>query len=173
MFMASARPNPLDSTRPRPAPESRAQNWDTPNQRLFFVVLLKALLGIALAHPTLTREARDYLTGVIRGLIERLEQRQAPAPSTNPAHTNKHRGTAAILARPSRNRAPIAARRRRPRAEPAPRPPAQAPHCASANQVRGPPHHHPPVRDRSIQPPTPAPRCPPHRRLAAQRVAPA
>jgi hypothetical protein len=139
MFMASARPNPLDSNRPRPVRESRAQDWDTPGQRLLFIVLFKTLLGIALAHPTLTRDARDHLAGLIRGLIDRLEQRNAPAAT--PAQTSRHPAGTAIRARTGRTPTRIPSRRRRPRAEPAPPPHPQAPHCASANQVRGPPRH--------------------------------
>jgi hypothetical protein len=139
MFMPSARPNPLDSNRPPPAPESRAQNQDTPVQRLFFLALLRMLLGIALAHPTLTRDARDHLTGVIRGLIDHFEQQRRPAPSADPAHTSHRPATAAIRARTGRNPGPIGGRRRRPRAEPAAPPRPGALPCASANQVRGPP----------------------------------
>ena len=151
MFMASARPHPLDSNRPPPVPKSRAQIPDAPDQRLFFILLLKTLLAIGLAHPTLTREARDRITGMIRALIERLEQQRSPAPSADPAQTSQHRRTAAIRTRASRNRAPTARRKRRPRAEPAAPRSTKRPHCASANQVCGPPrrpsqHQHPALR---------------------------
>ena len=138
--MPSARPNPLDSNRLPPVRESRAQNPDTTEGRLFFLVLLRTLLGIALIHPTLTRDAREHLTGLIRALIERLEQRHAPA--TTPADSSP--ATAAIRARTGRSPGHAFGRRRRPHAEPAA--PPQTPHCASVNQARGPPrrsHQHP------------------------------
>ena len=142
--MPSAHHTPLDSTRPRPVPESCAQNLDAPGQRFLFLVLFRTLLGIAMAHTALGGPDRDHIIGLIRALIDRLEQRRPPAPSTDPTQTS-HPTAAAILARagrrPGRNQGPAGGRRRRPRAEPAAPPPLQAPHCASANQVRGPPRH--------------------------------
>jgi hypothetical protein len=130
--------------------ETRAQNQDAPDHRLFFLVLLRTLLGIALAHPTLTRDAKDHLTGLIRALIDHLEQQRRPAPSAGSAHDSQHSATAAIRARtacnPARNQGPTGGRRRRPRAEPAPPPSPGALPCPSANRVRGPPHIQPPVR---------------------------
>jgi hypothetical protein len=175
MFMPSARSHPLDSNRPAPVPKSRAQNQDGPEQRLFFLVLLKTLLGIALVHPTLSGPAKDRITDLIRGLIERLEQQRLAAPSTNPAQDAPHRGSAAILARTTGN-PHRTGRTRRPRAEPAAAPRSRPPQRASVNQVHGPPRHstqheHPAL---ARWPPAPAfsPSMPPHRRLAAQRVAP-
>jgi hypothetical protein len=161
--MPSARSNPLDSNRPRPVRQSHAQNPDTPERRLFFLALLRTLLGIAIVHPTLTRETRDHLIGLIRGVIERIEQNRLPAPARAPAQGRQNRASATILA--------SARHQRRPRAEPAPPPPRAAPHCASANQVRGPPRATPTsINAPSFARPPPAaflPRSPTHRHLAA------
>jgi hypothetical protein len=118
-----------DRIRNRPDRESRAQNQDAPAQRLLFLVLFRMLLGMALAHTALGGPDRDHIIGLIRALIERLEQQRRPAPTTD----------AAIRAR--RNQGPTGRRKRRLRAGPAAPLPPRPPHCASTNQVRGPPPH--------------------------------
>jgi hypothetical protein len=174
--MPSARSNPLDSNPPghRRAPKSRVQNQDAPGQRLIFLVLLRTMLGIAMAHAALGGPDRDRIIGLIRALIDRLEQQRPPTPSTDPAQDTQH---PRIIAATGRRLRRTPDRTRWFHAEPS-APPMQAPHCASANQVRGPPphpsQHHRPVISRKPHPAaTSLLRCPPHRRLAAQRVAPA
>ena len=173
--MPSARSHPIDSIPPRhrPGPQSRAQNLNAPDHRLIFLFLFKTLLGIAMVHTALGGPDRDHIIGLIRALIDRLEQRRPPAPATGPAQDTQHAGIVAGTGRLRRT----PDRTHRPRAKPS-APPPQSRHPASANQVHGPPphptqHHRPVIPRRPHQAATSILRCPPHRRLAAQRVAPA
>jgi hypothetical protein len=167
MFMPSARSNPLDSNPPshRPGPQSRAQNLNAPGHRLIFLFLFKTLLGIAMTHTALGGPDRDHIIGLIRALIDRLEQQGQPAPSTGPTQHSQHPGTARIIARARRYPGRSARRTHRPHAKPFAPPPPQSRHRASANQVHGPPPH-PRQQNRPVIPrrPHPAatslPRCP-------------